>query len=310
MGRYDPFVASPDWHHWIILYFFLGGIAAGAYALACLARLMGDEADRRAVRAGDYLATPLIAICGVFLVIDLGRPERFWHMLIQSNTFRPMFKWWSPMSAGSWGLSAFGAFAGASFLAAVVEDDWFGLGRFAKYANSLTRGVVGRLLAAGGLASACFLGSYTGSLLTASNQPIWAQTTWLSPLFLASAASTGAAALILAVRWRLRDTPHEVVERLERFDALAMVLELALLGAFAASLGDLAAPALLRWPGVLIPAFVLPIGLVVPLVARYLPGGKAWAWASPTLVLVAGLVLRYAVVEIPGRFAVGSGGLG
>ena len=44
-------------------------------------------------------------------MVDLGRPERFWHMMIQSETFRPMFKWWSPMSAGSWGLSAFGAFS-------------------------------------------------------------------------------------------------------------------------------------------------------------------------------------------------------
>ena len=59
-------------------------------------------------------------------------------------------------------------------------------------------------------------------------------------MFLASAASTGVAAMILLVRWRLRDTPHEVLERLERVDAFAMVLELAMLAAFAASLGEFA----------------------------------------------------------------------
>jgi protein NrfD len=305
MGGSDPFVADPGWGHWIIWYFFLGGIAAGAYALACLVRLMGDEADRQAVRVADYLATPLIAACGLILVIDLGRPERFWHMMIQSNTLRPMFKWWSPMSAGSWGLSAFGAFSGISFAAALAEDGRLGLGRFRGLAGWLRQGNVGKLLALGGLLAALFLGSYTGTLLTATNQPVWAQTTWISPLFLASAASTGAAALILLVRWRLRETPREVVERLERFDRFAMVLELAILGAFAGSLGELAGPALLRWPGVLIPGFVLPAGLVLPLVARRLPGWW-WGWASPSLVLVAGFALRYAIVHIPGPFLVGA----
>jgi len=61
----------------------------------------------------------------------------------------------------------------------------------------------------------------------------------------------------------------------------------------------------LRWPGVLIPAFVVPAGLVLPLAARRLPG-RWWHWASPALVLVAGFALRYAVVEIPGPFLAGS----
>ena len=51
----------------------------------------------------------------------------------------------------------------------------------------------------GGLISAFFVGAYTGTLLTATNQPVWAQSTWLSPLFLASAASTGVAAMILLI---------------------------------------------------------------------------------------------------------------
>src|SRR4051812_28866621 len=219
MGGYDPFVASPDWGHYIIWYFFLGGVAAGSYAGACVVRLAGDEAPRRAVRVAGYLATPRVAVCGLLLVVDLGRPERFWHMLIQSNTFRPMLKWWSPMSAGSWALSAFGAFSGVSFVAGLAEDDRVGLGRLRGVAGRLPRGAVGVLMALGGLISAFFLGAYTGTLLTASNQPVWAQSTWLSPLFLASAASTGMAAMVLLVRWRLRETPHEVIERLERVDS-------------------------------------------------------------------------------------------
>ena len=93
-------VADPGWHGLIVWYFFLGGIAAGAYVMAALADLFGDADDRPGVRVAYYLAFPLVGVCGLLLTIDLGRPERFWHMLIQSNTGRPMFKWWSPMSVG------------------------------------------------------------------------------------------------------------------------------------------------------------------------------------------------------------------
>ena len=44
------FVASPDWGVWIIAYFYLGGIAAGAYFLAILIEWFGAEEDRPLAR--------------------------------------------------------------------------------------------------------------------------------------------------------------------------------------------------------------------------------------------------------------------
>lgn len=255
----------------------------------------------------DYIAFPLVNVCGLLLVLDLGRPERFWHMLIQSETFRPMFKWWSPMSAGSMGLSVFGAFSFLSFVTVLAEDRRFGLGRWHDLAMKLRTGPVGKAIQVGGALSGFFLGAYTGTLLTATNQPIWAQSTWLSPLFLASAASTGVAAMILLVRWRVRETPHEVLAKLEQVDTYAIVLELAMLAAFALSLGEFAGPAFLRWPGVLVPAFVLPLGLILPLVAGRMQA--RWAgWAMPIMVLVAGYALRFAVVGMPGPLILGEMG--
>jgi protein NrfD len=304
MGGFDPYVANPDWGQYIIWYFFLGGIAAGSYAVATMVGLFGDEEDRRAVRVADYLAFPIVNLCGLLLVVDLGRPERFWHMMIQSETYRPMFKWWSPMSAGSMGLSVFGAFSFVSFVTVLAEDRRLGLGRWHDLAMKFRRGTIGKLFSVGGALAGFFLGAYTGTLLTATNQPIWAQTTWLSPLFLASAASTGVATMILLVRWRLRETSHEVIEKLERVDAFAMVLELVMMAAFAVSLGKFAGPAFLHWPGVLVPTFVLPIGLILPLVARRLPG--RWIrWGSPVMVLVAGYTWRFAVVGMPGPLLLG-----
>jgi protein NrfD len=295
----DRYVADPHWGGYIIWYFYLGGIAAGAYAMASMATLFGDESDRRATRAAHYLAFPLVSLCGPLLIIDLGRPERFWHMLIQSETFRPMFKWWSPMSAGSWGLSVFGAFSAVSFLGVLIEDGWIRAGEATKArVVALQRGWQGKVFAAGGAAAAFFLGSYTGILLAATNQPIWSDTTWLGSLFLASATSTGLAAMVLLIRWRLADVAVPALERLEWADRWAMGLEAAMLVAFALSLGRYAVPSLTSWPGLLIPAFVVPVGLVLPWIVQRVWGLKG-AVASALLVLVGGFVLRAAVIEMP-----------
>jgi formate-dependent nitrite reductase membrane component NrfD len=294
----NPYVADPEWHGYIVWYFFLGGIAAGAYVIAALVDFVGTTDDRRAVRYAYYIAFPLVNICGILLILDLNRPERFWHMLIQSQTGRPMLKWWSPISVGSWGLAVFGAFSAASLLGVLAEDGRLGLRRFAPLAAQLRTGLVGRLFAAAGALAAFFLGSYTGVLLGASNQPYWADTTWTGALFLASAASTGIAALILLNRWLQPSLPRAVIERLERLDALAILLECGLLATLALSLGNLASRAFLNWPGALLPLFVLPFGLLIPLVLKPLTSPRAAVIAS-VLVLLGGFALRVAFVGLP-----------
>ena len=46
----NPFVADPEWGLWITLYFYLGGIAAGAYFVASLIEMFGKEQDRALAR--------------------------------------------------------------------------------------------------------------------------------------------------------------------------------------------------------------------------------------------------------------------
>ena len=117
------FSAPPDWGWLIVFYFFFGGLAGGCYFLASLIDLVGRPEDRPLARLGYYIAFPCVILSGLLLILDLTRPLRFWHMLIESNTFRPMFKFWSPMSVGAWALLIFGIFTLVSFLAALVEDN-------------------------------------------------------------------------------------------------------------------------------------------------------------------------------------------
>src|SRR5260370_161059 len=115
------FTASPHWRWLILAYFFLGGLAAGSYFLTTLLDLFGKGRDRRLVHLGYLIAFPLVCVCGLVLTVDLGRPKRFWHILVQSEALRPMLKVYSPMSTGAWALLLFGGCAFLSFVAVLAE---------------------------------------------------------------------------------------------------------------------------------------------------------------------------------------------
>jgi protein NrfD len=117
------FTVAPGWEWLIVLYFFFGGLAGGSYFLAATIDVLGRPDDRPLARLGYLIAFPCVAVSGVLLILDLLRPMRFWHMLIESNTFQPMFKLWSPMSVGSWALLIFGGFSFVSFVLAIAEAD-------------------------------------------------------------------------------------------------------------------------------------------------------------------------------------------
>ena len=76
------------------------------------------------------------------------------------------------------------------------------------------------------------------------------------------------------------------------------MLELILITIFALSVRGIAGMAFLRYPGMLIPLFVVPLGLVLPLFLRHYRGAKGTIDAA-ILVLLGGFVLRMAVVGIP-----------
>ncbi len=42
--------AAPEWEWWLVWYFFIGGLAAGAYFVTALIELVGTEQDRKMAR--------------------------------------------------------------------------------------------------------------------------------------------------------------------------------------------------------------------------------------------------------------------
>jgi hypothetical protein len=155
-----PIVKAPVWRHDIAAYLFTGGLAAGSSLIAAGADLTGRPGLRRATRLTSLAA---LGASAYFLVNDLGRPERFHHML---RVAKPT----SPMSMGTWILTAFGPAAG---LAAVAEAAPLLPERGLLGAARRLLRPAGRAagLAAAGIAPA--LATYTAVLLADTANPSW-----------------------------------------------------------------------------------------------------------------------------------------
>ena len=287
------FTAPPEWHWLVILYFFVGGLAGGCFFLAALIDLFGRVEDRPLARLGYYVAFPAVALSGLLLIADLRVPTRFWHMLIASNTMRPMFKTYSPMSLGSWALLVFGAFTFVAFLAALADTGrvpWRGLARFRP------PGILGVIVAIVGGVFAFFVAGYTGVLLAVTNRPIWSDTPLLGLNFLASAASTSAALLILLAPRRWWTLPG--LHALKRFDSIVLALELLALVALVLSLGSMARAWLNVW-GALLVIGVVGLGIVVPLMLHARARPFEHDLTTPVaalLVLLGGFLFRVVIV--------------
>ncbi|HLM07711.1 MAG TPA: NrfD/PsrC family molybdoenzyme membrane anchor subunit [Blastococcus sp.] len=143
-----PIIKAPVWKSPDVpLYLFLGGASGTTAVLGALADLSGRPALTRVARL--FAGAGSIASVG-FLVHDLGRPERFLHML---RVMKPT----SALSVGTYILSPFSAAAGAT--AAVELLGWFP-----------------RLKRFGGIVSALFGGpmaTYTAVLLANTAVPSW-----------------------------------------------------------------------------------------------------------------------------------------
>ena len=287
------FVAPPQWEWYIVWYFFLGGLAGGAYLIGTLLRLLGDPRDQGVSRLAFLVAFPAMAICPILLTLDLGKPSRFWHMMINSRTWELNFKYWSPMSVGAWVLFLFGFFATLSFIEALSREGWV-RHPLARRIADFMGGAVGRVFMIIGALLGVFVAGYTGVLLSVSNQPIWSDTWALGGLFLASGLSVAVATL--AILARARDDSATTERKLSRADRFFILLELVLLVAFFVTLGTLAGRLLEpRWLALWV---LVALGTLVPLVMYRAPapGRRGAPVLAGCLVLLGGLALRIVVI--------------
>jgi formate-dependent nitrite reductase membrane component NrfD len=168
-----PIVKEPVWQPEIPWYFWTGGIAGASAVLHGVAKLTKNEP---LAKRSLYIGAAADVVSPLLLVSDLGRPERFLHMM-------RVFKVSSPMSVGSWVLLVSG---GASNTAAVLE--FLKILKPVRIAAEVASTLAGPPLA-----------TYTGTLLANTAIPVWSEARDELPwLFGASATSCAGAAAVIA----------------------------------------------------------------------------------------------------------------
>lgn len=269
-----PILKPPAWNWMIAAYLFLGGLSAGSALLGVGADLRGLPRLRRTSRVG-ALASILASL--YFLIADLGRPERFHHML---RVAKPS----SPMSMGTWILSAYGPGAGLAAAAELLPRRWrrSRLGRLVTWA-ARPAGLEAAAVAPG-------VASYTAVLLSQTAVPAWREAhPYLPFVFVGSAAASGAGLGMLAA-------PVAETGPARRMGVAGAALEVAASRVMEKRLGLVGEAyttgrphTLRRW------AEIMTVGGAVGAVVS---GDRRWAVAASGAALLAGSALqRFGVFE-------------
>lgn len=164
-----PAVKASPYGWKVALYTFLGGLAGAVQAIVTLADLIDESRHRDLIKKGRVIAAANGVLVGpALLIADLHTPQRWYNML-------RIFRRTSPMSIGSYVLTAFGAFSALSLIPRMER---------------LTQ--IPAAIAGAGMAS------YTPALLASTATPLWsAAPRALGAEFASAAFASGGAALLL-----------------------------------------------------------------------------------------------------------------
>jgi formate-dependent nitrite reductase membrane component NrfD len=223
-----PIIQAPVWEVPDVPgYLFFGGLAGASSVLAAGAQLTGRPGLARAAKLAGLGG---ISLSTVFLIHDLGRPARFHHML---RVFKPS----SPMSMGSWILSAYGPMAGLAAVADLAQ-----LLPAGPSASTATRTAARAARVAGPPATAVAalfgpaVATYTAVLICDTSVPGWHAAHQQMPyVFVGSAASAAGGFGLLAA-------PHAEQEPARRLAIVGSVVELVARQVLERRLGDVAEP--------------------------------------------------------------------
>jgi len=211
-----------SWGFYIGNFTFLVGVAAAAVVLVIPAYVYEWKPIREVVLFGELLAISAIVMCLLFVMVDLGRPDRFWHLLpvIGHLNF--------PQSILAWDVLVLNIYFILNFIVAthIVFSAFHGR----HYNKSIVIPLV--LLS---IPMAVGIHSVTAFLYNAlAARPYW-NSSILAPQFLASAFCSGPAILLVVLQLLRRFTRFEIqdqaIGKVAELMAYAMFLNLFLHGA-------------------------------------------------------------------------------
>ena len=211
-----------SWGFYIGNFTFLVGVAAAAVVLVIPAYIYDWKPIREIVIYGELLAVSAIIMCLMFVMVDIGRPDRFWHLL------PPMGRLNFPTSILAWDVMVLNIYFVINFVVVTHILSRAFNGRH--YEKRLVYPLV--LLS---IPMAVGIHTVTAFLFNGlAARPFW-NASILAPQFLASAFCSGPAILLIVMqllrRWTRFEIKDEAIWKIAELMAYATFINLFLHGA-------------------------------------------------------------------------------
>ncbi len=184
-----------SWGLYIANFTFSVGLAAGAVMMVIPAYLYEDEEMHDVVLVGELLAIAAIVACIGFIVVDMGRPDRMWHVIPGVGRFN-----W-PISMLTWDVIVLNGYL-------ILNLHIVGYLTYMKYLGVRPRRVFYLPFVFLSIGWAISIHSVTAFLYSGlGGRPFW-NSALLAPRFIASAFITGPAFVIMLLYAIKRFAPH------------------------------------------------------------------------------------------------------
>jgi Ni/Fe-hydrogenase subunit HybB-like protein len=211
-----------SWGFYIGNFTFMVGVAAAAVVLVIPAYVYDWKPIREIVIYGELLAVSAILMCMMFVTVDVGRPDRLWHLMPPLGTLN------FPRSLLAWDVIVLNLYFLINFV--VVTHILYRTFSGRHYAKRLVIPLV--LLS---IPMAVGIHTVTAFLYNGlAARPYW-NSSILAPQFLASAFCSGPAILLIMLQLLRRFTRFEIsdeaLHKIAELMAYAMFLNLFLHGA-------------------------------------------------------------------------------
>jgi Ni/Fe-hydrogenase subunit HybB-like protein len=202
-----------SWGAYIANFTYLVGIAAAAVMLVIPAYVFHREDVKHVVLIGEGIAVAAVIMSVLFVVVDLGRPDRMWHMVPWIGRLH------FPASLLAWDIVVL-----TGYLVLNLTIPFYML--FSRYRGREPNPRLYFPAVLVSIAWAISIHTVTAFLFSSNvARPFW-HTAVLGPRFLASAFTAGPALIVLALQIIDRNTPFKVQSSV--IDLMALITTVAL----------------------------------------------------------------------------------
>jgi len=211
-----------SWAFYIGNFTFLVGVAAAAVLLVIPAYVYHWKPIKEVVILGELLAISALVMCGLFVTVDIGHPERAWHLIPLIGRLN------LPRSLLAWDVIVLNGYLALNLI--IVTYLLFTL-----YRGKQPRTRIFTPLVLLSIPAAIGIHTVTAFLYNGiPARPFW-NSAILAPRFIASAFCSGPAVLLILMQLLRRFThfhiPNEAIWKIAELMAYAMAVNLFLLGA-------------------------------------------------------------------------------